>query len=152
MLPGDLRRRSEPANEADRLRTVEVLRSVASEGGLSSIELSDRVELAFRARSLGELDALTEGLSSSPEGRAALIMSGALSPGPKRRRRRSFVERQLLLAGAFLVFWVLVCALTHSSAIWYLVTILGSLTGLCYRLARGERRKSTLRGSRRSRG
>ena len=53
------------ASDADRERAVELLRDHYEAGRLSDEELSDRVETAYRVRTLGELDALLADLPSA---------------------------------------------------------------------------------------
>ena len=54
-MPGDPRLR---ASDADRERTVELLREHCADGRLTADEFNDRLEQAFAARNRGELDAL----------------------------------------------------------------------------------------------
>jgi len=54
-MPGDPRLR---ASDADRERTVELLREHCAVGRLTADEFNDRLEQAFAARNRGELDAL----------------------------------------------------------------------------------------------
>jgi DUF1707 SHOCT-like domain len=56
--PGDQRRASLRASDADRERFVEALRRHHAEGRLTTEELSDRVERASVAGTFGDLDAL----------------------------------------------------------------------------------------------
>jgi uncharacterized protein DUF1707 len=55
------------ASHEDRDRVIEVLRVAAGDGRLTSEELDERVEIAFSARTYGELAALTRDLPASGE-------------------------------------------------------------------------------------
>ncbi|MFI6349304.1 DUF1707 domain-containing protein [Streptomyces sp. NPDC050560] len=59
--PADLR-----ASHADRDQVVEVLRDAAGDGRLTTEELSERVEAALRATTMGELARLTRDLPVTP--------------------------------------------------------------------------------------
>ena len=72
------------ASDADRERTVVALRDHAGEGRLSLEEFSERMEQAYRARTLSELDSLTRDLPATA--------GGALDrPRPRPRRRFTLV-------------------------------------------------------------
>jgi hypothetical protein len=65
------------ASHEDRDRVIELLRVAAGDGRLTAEELDERVEVAFSARTYGELAALTSDL---PAGRQALAPFGAGQP------------------------------------------------------------------------
>jgi Domain of unknown function (DUF1707) len=81
------------ASDAERERVAIVLRDAAGEGRLTSDELTDRLGLAFKARTSGELDALTRDLpvalspsTSAPAGPTRLVrLMIAVLSGAKRR-------------------------------------------------------------------
>ena len=60
--PGDRRRASLRASDADREQFVEALRRHHAEGRLTTEELSERTERAYAARTFGDLDALATDL------------------------------------------------------------------------------------------
>ena len=60
--PGDRRRASLRASDADREQFVEALRRHHAEGRLTTEELSERTERAYAARTFGDLDALAADL------------------------------------------------------------------------------------------
>lgn len=122
------------------MRVIELLKAHHLEGSLSSRELDERIELAFRARTLDELDLLHLGIGRRPMARSEAISSFGLAVERPARKRRSFLEQQALWAGAFLLFSLAVCALTRASALWYGATFVFSLLGFTWRIARGERR------------
>lgn len=133
------------------MRVVAQLKAQAAEGALSAAQLEARMELAFRARTRPDLEAALGGLEGNARARAAAASAYGLGGGAPAKRRRSPVERQLLTGAVFLVFWLVVCAVTGVSATWYLVTIFGSMMGTAFRIARGKRRRSRFVGRNRSR-
>ena len=60
--PGDQRRASLRASDADRERFVETLRQHHVDGRLTADELAERTERAYAARTLGDLDTLATDL------------------------------------------------------------------------------------------
>jgi hypothetical protein len=60
--PGDQRRASLRASDADRERFVEALSQHHADGRLTTEELAERTERAYAARTLGDLDALATDL------------------------------------------------------------------------------------------
>ena len=61
------RDRTMRASDAERDRVVEMLREGAGEGRLEPDELEERLEAAYSARTLADLDALTRDLPRRPE-------------------------------------------------------------------------------------
>lgn len=129
-----------------------MLRAHAAEGRLSGRELEDRVELAFRAGTIDDLNALLAGLDGSSRLAAGVVLAEGIPAAPPRRRKRSFVERQLWYTGAWLVLWVVVWAFTGAGLEWLLLILLSSAGGLTFRLARGERRRLSASRPRRGGG
>jgi hypothetical protein len=85
--PGDQRRASLRASDADREQLVEQLRQHHTEGRLTLEELTERTERAYAARTLGDLDALTTDLPAPPErGRPPPALPART--GPRRRPGR----------------------------------------------------------------
>ncbi|MET9498075.1 DUF1707 and FHA domain-containing protein [Streptomyces sp. NPDC006552] len=81
-------------SDAERDRALKVLRDGAAVGRLSHDTFVRRMELAFAARSSGELDALTADLRhENPWSRAVLGAVGAVSGFTVRLRRAWTVER-----------------------------------------------------------
>jgi hypothetical protein len=72
--PGRLR-----ASHEDRDRVIEVLRVAAGDGRLTAEELDERVEIAFSARTYGELAALTSDLPAAGQ---AVAPMGPTAPAP----------------------------------------------------------------------
>ena len=73
------------AGDADRERVADELTRHCAEGRLTSDELSERLDVALRARTLGELAALTRDLPRLPpaaprrRGRRAAVIGGGLA-------------------------------------------------------------------------
>lgn len=82
------------ASDADRERTVDLLRRHAGEGRLDLDELEARVERAYHAKTLGELSAIVADLPADPP---LPPPPGAAPPLPVAARRR---PRPSLLATA----------------------------------------------------
>ena len=86
------------ASDSDREDVAERLRAASGEGRLLAEELEQRLELAFHARTYGELDALVVDLPAAP------------APLPARRRLGLPV-----LAGATLALGILLSALAATA-------------------------------------
>ena len=74
------------ASDADRERTADILRRQAGDGRLTPEELSDRLDTAFTAQTLGDLQAL---IADLPEGNVdpmADLMSGVVNTGMRAAR------------------------------------------------------------------
>jgi hypothetical protein len=96
--PSDLR-----ASDAEREHAAAEIREHYAAGRLTSEELSERLDAAYRARTVGELVALRSDLPALP--------AGAVQPRAELRERRARLRRQLVqqTVGSFSVFFV--CAL-----------------------------------------
>jgi hypothetical protein len=121
--PGDQRRASLRASDADRELFVEALRQHHAEGRLTTEELSDRVERAYAARTFGDLDALAADLPpiqppiQPPVGPAppparpapADLPPRMRPPGPERAAAKAALVRSLLwyatLSVVLLIGW-----------------------------------------------
>ena len=85
--PGDQRRASLRASDADRERFVEALRQHHVDGRLTAEELADRTERAYAARTFGDLDALAADLPPSTR-RPRPPPRGPRPPARRRGRAR----------------------------------------------------------------
>lgn len=74
------------ASDADRDRVAEALREAYAEGRLDVEEHSERIDLAYKAKTLGELSPL---LSDLPQRHAAAIAGPAIPPPPMPARYAS---------------------------------------------------------------
>ncbi len=90
--------RSVRASDADRERTADVLREQAGEGRLEPDELEERLERAFGARTLADLDAVTADL-------------------PRRERPRP--QAPALPIPALLIAAIITLAIVVHPAIWF---------------------------------
>jgi len=77
------------ASHEDRDRVIEMLRVAAGDGRLTSEELDERVEIAFSARTYGELAALTSDLPASGEAIVPAAPATALHKNVVRLETRS---------------------------------------------------------------
>lgn len=82
------------AAERDREETVDILRWAYAEGQLNLTELEERAEMAFRARTVGELRGLIADISPR-RSVAPLPADGPRRPGTPRQPRRSAARRSL---------------------------------------------------------
>lgn len=90
------------ASDADRERTADALRVQAGEGRLEPDELEQRLEAAFSARTLADLDALTADL-----------------PARERRQERSRPRRPASPIPMLLVAAIVTLAIVVHPAIWF---------------------------------
>jgi hypothetical protein len=104
------------AGDADRDRTAGVLRDAHAEGRLDLDELQQRLDATYRARTQGELAALTVDLPSAPPAPTRPAGAPAL---PRRgdELRRSWTAWAAAV-GVNLVIWVLV-SLTASGGVYF---------------------------------
>lgn len=130
---------------------IALLRAQREEGTLSSGELDERIELAYRARTLGELDDLAQSAAVAPHLQAQVLLAHGLATPTTPKRKRSFLERQLIYSGGVFLFWVVVWAVTGMGLIWFLLLVLTTAAGFTLRIARGERRSGLLRRPSRAR-
>jgi len=86
--PGDQRRASLRASDADREQLVETLRQHHADGRLTLEELTERTGRAYTARTLGDLDALATDLPPlhPPAGSREAATAPPAWPSPRRRR------------------------------------------------------------------
>jgi class 3 adenylate cyclase len=128
------------ASDADRERVAGVLRGHFGVGRLSDEELSDRVEKVYAARTMSELEALTEDLPSPRLPAEAQ---------PRRRRRSAFETSVRIHATVFLLVNLMLIAIWAAAGggyFWPIWPILGWGIGLGSHAApllatRGARRR-----------
>jgi len=90
-MPGDPRMR---ASDADRERTVTLLREHHAEGRLTADEFGDRVDRALAAKTIGELDALLADLPGIDLYRLPAAGIRPAPPGARRPRPGNAVDRR----------------------------------------------------------
>jgi hypothetical protein len=117
-MPGDPRLR---ASDADRDRTAELLREHHAVGRLTAEEFDDRLEKAFAARTLGELDVL---LADLPAIDLYQLPAAGIRPVPRGavRRRRGGAGLDRRADGAMLSQRVVVW-LHWAGASWLLLVV-----------------------------
>jgi Domain of unknown function (DUF1707) len=143
--PGEQRRASLRASDADREQFVEALRRHHTDGRLTIEELTERTGRAYAAKTLGDLDALATDLpplgppaqpasGSRPESRppAAGPPPRMRPPGPKRPAAKAILLRSGLWYGSLSVFLVVVWAVSGSDSFWPVWPILGFLLLLAW--------------------
>lgn len=121
-MPGDPRMR---ASDADRERVASLLREHHAEGRLTAEEFHERLDRAFAAKTLGELDEL---LADLPAIDLYRLPAAGISPAPPGARRRSMRRRNpgnLFLARQ--VAWVAWAAVSALLALVWITT--GALAG-----------------------
>jgi Domain of unknown function (DUF1707)/2TM domain len=134
--PGDQRRASLRASDADRERFVEALRQHHVEGRITAEELSERSGRAYAARTLGDLDALATDLpptrppaapTTSGPGRPPSpdLPRRLQPPGPKRAAAKANLIRSLVWYGMISVVLIVVWAMSGRDYFWPVWPILG---------------------------
>jgi hypothetical protein len=131
--PGDQRRASLRASDADREQFVEALRRHHTEGRLTVEELTERTERAYAARTLGDLDALAADLPpiQPPAAPApATAPAGAPAPGPhppsaRQAAARTALLRSALWYGLLSLVLLVVWAMSGRDYFWPIWPILG---------------------------
>ena len=131
--PGDQRRASLRASDADREQFVEALRQHHAEGRLTAEELAERTERAYAAKWIRDLDALATDLPPirpAPGARVAGATSAdpASRPRPPAARRaeaRAALLRSALWYGMISVVLLVVWAMTGRDYFWPVWPILG---------------------------
>ena len=126
------------ASDADRERVAERLRTAAGEGRLTPVELEERLEGAFSARTGAELEPLVADL---PE---------AVAAPPRREPRRIWDSEHVRAYVSVSVMLVAIWALTGAGYFWPIWPILGWGIGVVAdagRLGRPCRRRSSNRAS-----
>ena len=104
------------ASDADRERTLELLRAHHLEGRLDASEFQERLERSLQAKTLGELRALSVDLPEQDPGQARAEIAGFRRPAAWRLALAAtvlaalivasvFAERPLFFAALPLFFW-----------------------------------------------
>ncbi len=105
------RRHSHRASDSDREEVVDRLRAATAEGRLLIAELEQRLEVAFSARTYGELDALVDDLPEESAGPLAGLPAASRYL-PARRRRPGMP----VVAGATLTLGLLLTTVAAMAA------------------------------------
>jgi DUF1707 SHOCT-like domain/2TM domain len=131
--PGDPRRASLRASDADREQFVEALRQHHAEGRLTLEELTERTERAYAARTLGDLDALATDLPPIQPPVVRQAQPGYAGPPPggrppavARAEAKVALNRSILWFGAVSVLLVVIWAMTSFGGyFWPIWPLLG---------------------------
>jgi hypothetical protein len=132
--PGDQRRASLRASDADREQFVEALRQHHAEGRLTVEELEERTEQAYTARTLGDLDALGGDLPPLRPPAPATGSSWPAPPdlppklrplGPRQAAAKATLLRTIVWFGTVSLMLIVIWALTGRDYFWPVWPILG---------------------------
>jgi hypothetical protein len=123
--PGDQRRASLRASDADREQFVEALRQHHAEGRLTVEELTERTERAYAARTLGDLDALGGDLPPLQRPAGARTPDPAAPPDHRQATGRTILLRSLLWYGLLSLVLLVVWAMSDRGYFWPIWPILG---------------------------
>jgi len=129
--PGDQRRASLRAADADRERFVEALRQHHVDGRLTAEELAERTERAYAARTFGDLDALATDLPPlHPPAPAAGPPAGARPPAARRAAAKAALLRTALWFGLISLVLLVIWGMTGADYFWPIWPILGFLIAI----------------------
>jgi Domain of unknown function (DUF1707) len=125
--PGDHRRVSLRASDADREQFVEALRRHHAEGRLTVEELTERTEQAYAARTLGDLDALGSDLPPLQPPAAAPADPAPPSQPPAARQdaARAALVRSVLWYGLLSLVLLVIWAMSGRDYFWPIWPMLG---------------------------
>jgi hypothetical protein len=136
--PGDQRRASLRASDADRERLVEALRQHHAEGRLTTEELEERAGRAYAAKTFGDLDALTTDLppvqppAVAPGPRAADLPPRLRPPGSRQAAAKATLLRTIVWFGAVSLLLIAIWALTGGDYFWPVWPILGFMVAIVW--------------------
>jgi hypothetical protein len=114
------RDRSVRASDADRDRTADVLRTHAGEGRLGPDELEERLEAAFGAKTLADLDALTTDLPAAAPQAAPSRLAWPVGVSPLLLVLCALVATSVLVGhpAGWLIFLLLFARRPFAAAHW----------------------------------
>jgi len=139
---GDLKRASAAPTELDRDRALATIRRCGMEGLLSTREVEERIEEAFRARTVAQLRSLLASLPYSPHVSAEVVLSHGLAPAASKSNApwwRGILAWSLALD----VLWVVIWLVTGGAVGWLVLAIATTMTAFTFRLSRRYRRQLT---------
>jgi len=115
------------AGDADRDRVAAVLRDAHAEGRLDVDELSDRLDAAYRAKTYGELEVLTNDLPSIPApSRPPAPQPTARPPAPPDEKSlRALWAAWAMAVSINVVIWVLVSVSNGDPAYFWPMWVAG---------------------------
>jgi uncharacterized protein DUF1707 len=141
--PGDQRRPSLRASDADREQFVEALRQHHTEGRLTAEELAERTERAYTARTFADLDALAADLpplrppapASGWDSSADDLPRRMRPPGPRRSAAKANLIRTVLWFGTLSVVLTVIWAATNFGGyFWPVWPMLGFMLAIAGQL------------------
>ena len=135
------------ASDLERHQAVEFLRLHAGEGRLTTEELEDRIEKAYKSKTLGELAALGADLPAEP--RAISFRRPAEVPADPTRRFRCKLVRQVRRWATIDLAAVVIWMFTGQGHFWPGYVILLSFLLVFFRVSRYLERRYYARGTRR---
>ncbi len=137
--PRDPRRARIPVTEAERSRVLSSIRRCGSDGLLSARETEERLEQAFRARTLGELDAVVSALPYSAHIAAEVVLRHGIAVAAT-RADAPWWKGILLWSLGVDVFWVVVWLITGGAFGWLALAILTTTISFSFRFVARHRR------------
>jgi len=140
----DPRRAKIVPTELDRKLAADTIGRHHDEGRLSSREMEERIEQAFRARTLGELDAVVADLPRSAHIAADMVLTHGL-PASAPARQRPWWHGVVLYTAVVDLALIGLFAATGGAAVWLVLAIIATTATFLLRLAR-SRRKALSRG------
>jgi len=129
---------------------VATLRRLATEGLLSRRELEERIEQAFRARTVAELDSVVSGLPYSPHVAADVVLAHGLTvaaPKPQAPWWRGILVWSLALDA----LWVIIWFITGGAVGWLVLAIACTTIAFTFRFSSRYRHQLTGTAPRRRR-
>jgi hypothetical protein len=118
------------ASDAEREHTATLLRDHAAAGRLTPEELDERLDAAYAARTVGELEALAHDLPAVPESRAPARPRALDRPGARERALHA-IGLVVLVNVACNVIWL---ATGADGSWWPKWVLLGTLLRLAFQL------------------
>jgi Domain of unknown function (DUF1707)/2TM domain len=136
--PGDPRRASLRASDADREQFVAALRQHHAEGRLTAEELAERTQRAYGARTFGDLDALgadlpplrTPAPAAGWDPTAADLPRRMRPPGLRRAAAKANLLRSILWFGLISIVLLVVWAMSGRGYFWPVWPILGFIIAI----------------------
>jgi hypothetical protein len=119
------------ASDAERERTATLLRDHAAAGRLTPEELDERLDSAYAARTVGELEALAHDLPAAAESPAAPARRGALDRPGARERALHAIGLVVLINVACSAIWL---ATGADGSWWPKWVLLGTALRLAFQL------------------
>lgn len=137
--PRDPKRARMAITDPERSRALSTIRRCGSEGLLSARETEERLEQAFRARTLGELDSVVAGLPYSAHIAAEMVLTHGIAVAATRPEAPWWKGILLWSLGVDL-FWVIVWLITGGAFGWLALAIVTTTISFAFRFVARHRR------------